>query len=64
MFARPLMMTLIAVSVAGCARDACDWAEPILPSPDDDLSRPLIEQIVAHNEKGERFCGWIAPGEG
>jgi hypothetical protein len=34
----------------------CAWAEAILPSKDDVLTRGTAEQIVAHNEKVQRFC--------
>ena len=49
---------------AGCAteprflRDDCDWAEPIRPSRADVLTDETLAQIVAHNEIGERLCGW------
>lgn len=51
---------------AGCAIDpgrygeACDWAEPIKPSRADVLTDDTLAQIVAHNEIGERLCGWRA----
>lgn len=56
-------LILIASSTAGCAtkaslRDDCDWAEPIRPSRADALTRETKEQIAAHNEVGERICGW------
>ena len=40
------------------ARSYLDWAEPIRPSRDDVLTDGTLEQIVAHNEIGERLCGW------
>lgn len=39
-------------------RSDCDWAEPIRPSRADVLTDGTLEQIVAHNEIGERLCGW------
>ncbi|MDV7271849.1 hypothetical protein RYZ20_13145 [Thioclava sp. A2] len=39
-------------------RDDCDWAEPIRPSRRDVLTEDTRAQIVAHNEIGERLCGW------
>ena len=56
-------LLLIAVSIAGCATDPrlksdCDWAQPILPSRSDVLTRPTKEQIIAHNEAGAKICGW------
>ncbi|WP_223427778.1 hypothetical protein [Tateyamaria pelophila] len=38
--------------------DECDWAEPIRPSRADVLTDVTLAQIVAHNEIGERLCGW------
>ena len=57
------MLLLIAVSTAGCATDPrlnsdCDWAQPIRPSRQDVLTRQTREQILAHNEAGQRLCGW------
>ena len=49
---------------AGCGtdprrmRDDCNWAEPIRPSRGDVLIDATLAQIVAHNEIGERLCGW------
>jgi len=63
-FATLTALSLIAVLTAGCAtaplllRNDCDWAEPIRPSRDDVLTDGTLEQIVAHNEIGERLCGW------
>ena len=57
------LISTIALT-AGCAidpgryRDACDWAEPIRPSRSDVLTDGTLAQIVAHNEIGERLCGW------
>jgi hypothetical protein len=57
-------LTLTAALTAGCAtglrplRNDCDWAEPIRPSRADVLTDGTLEQIVAHNEIGERLCGW------
>lgn len=63
MLARILTLALISASTAGCATNAafksdCDWARPILPSREDVLTRETKEQIVAHNETGERLCKW------
>jgi len=57
-------LTLTAVLTAGCGidpgryRESCDWAEPIRFSRQDVLTDGTLEQIVAHNEIGERLCGW------
>lgn len=61
MFRRPIRAILLAVTLAGCATDPCDWAQPILPSSTDVLTDGTKRQITAHNEKGERFCGWTPP---
>ena len=63
-FATLTALTLTAVLSAGCAidpsryRESCDWAEPIRPSRADVLTDETLAQIVAHNEIGERLCGW------
>ena len=57
-------LTLAIGLTAGCAieprcvHDDCDWAEPIRPSRGDVLTDETLAQIVAHNEIGERLCGW------
>lgn len=58
-----LLLALIAVSTAGCATDPilksdCDWVKPIRPSRADVLTEQTKQQIVAHNEAGEKLCGW------
>ena len=59
-----IALTLTIALTAGCAtdprriRDDCDWAEPIRPSRGDVLTDATLAQIVAHNEIGERLCGW------
>ena len=63
-FATLTALSLTAVLTAGCATalrpppNDCAWAEPIRPSRDDVLTDGTLEQIVAHNEIGERLCGW------
>jgi hypothetical protein len=63
-FATLNALILTAVLSAGCAieprwvHDDCDWAEPIRPSRADVLTDETLAQIVAHNEIGERLCGW------
>jgi hypothetical protein len=60
-------LTALSLSVgltAGCGTDPrwigenCDWAKPIRPSRQDVLTEDTLAQIVAHNEIGERLCGW------
>jgi hypothetical protein len=63
-FATLTALTLAIGLTAGCGteprflRDDCDWAEPIRPSRADVLTDETLAQIVAHNEIGERLCGW------
>ena len=63
-FATLTALTLAIGLSAGCAidpsryRESCDWAEPIRPSRGDVLTDRTLGQIVAHNEIGERLCGW------
>ena len=63
-FATLIALILSVGLTAGCAteprwmRDDCDWAEPIRPSRADVLSDGTLAHIVAHNEIGERLCGW------
>ena len=57
------MIALTAALTAGCAtspvfKDDCDWAKPILPSKADVLTPETKRQILAHNETGEKLCGW------
>jgi hypothetical protein len=60
-----IALILIPALSAGCAIDPhglrtdCDWAEPIKPSRADVLTDDTLAQIVAHNEIGERLCGWV-----
>jgi hypothetical protein len=63
MFRTAAILLSIAVSTAGCATDLrlksdCDWAQPIRPSRSDVITRQTKEQILAHNEAGQKFCGW------
>ena len=63
-FATLIALILTFGLTAGCAidpsryRESCDWAEPIHPSRGDVLTDGTLAQIVAHNEIGERLCGW------
>lgn len=55
------MLTLISVSIAGCATtDGCTRFKPMRPSANDAkvISDGFKRQIVAHNETGEEHCGW------
>lgn len=76
---RMLMLALIAGLVSGCSllcpdpkaelitQDlGCIAFRPIYPAKGDGqlISRTLKDQINAHNEMGERRCGWTPPGAG
>ena len=37
-------------------KSECNWAKPIVTAPEDTLTRPTKEQIVAHNLKVKEFC--------
>lgn len=57
-----LTMTLFALALlSGCVKPAseCDWTRPIRPGASDVLSTDTARQILAHNTKGARFCGWV-----
>lgn len=66
-FAGMLMLSVILLSgcVDGSARglDVCAPWKPIFVSSQDQLTDGTAREIVAHNEVGERLCGWRAPGE-
>lgn len=60
-FARCLLMMSVVAFVAGCETVRvfdCDWADPIYPSVDDALTDGTARDILTHNERGARFCGW------
>lgn len=57
------MLALTAALTSGCAtnpafKSDCDWTKPIKPSRADVLSDGTKRQILAHNEAGEKLCGW------
>ena len=61
MWARMMLLACLAGSLAGCGIKIgvdCDWAEPIRPSRADHLTPGTQRQILAHNETGEKLCGW------
>jgi len=64
MWKRWIALPLIAASLAGCVRATdCEWAEPILPSPEDRLTDGTARQLLTHNERGALFCGWRPPND-
>lgn len=62
-------MAVLGLLVSACAgngppRDSfCAAAEPIIPKFDDRLTEPTAASIEAHDETGERLCGWKSPGD-
>jgi hypothetical protein len=58
-----LSLIWISLTIGGCAKmgDFCSIAKPILHSRGDVVSDETKRQEVAHNEKGEKLCGWRAP---
>jgi len=57
-------LTLAAlVALAGCQTAKgtfCDIAKPIRLAPEqvDQLTDDQVAQLLAHNTKGQRLCGW------
>lgn len=56
-------MALALTSLAGCAGNGsadsfCLVAKPIYFAPSDQMAERTERAIIAHNEKGERLCGW------
>lgn len=54
-----LMACLSALIVGGCESSAptC-WSKPIRPHPDTVFAGDDEREILTHNEKGARLCGW------
>lgn len=54
---------LVSVLVTGCVSADTTWVKPIYPTEADlaVISRPLADQIIVHNETGERLGLWEAP---
>lgn len=52
------LMSVVIVSLGGCAINDCDWAQPIRPNAADILSDDTVSQILTHNETGAAICGW------
>lgn len=56
-----LLMMFTAAPIGGCAHRAvnsCDGFQAIYLDQADRLTLSTEKQIVAHNEYGERQCGW------
>lgn len=66
MLMRMLLVGLMATQLNACEiighateQDAgCAWAKPIYLSKQDSLTKATADQLVAHNETGEKRCGW------
>jgi len=60
---RLMTALLVSVSVVGCASPDTTWVKPIYPTEADlgVISRPLADQIITHNETGERLGLWETP---
>lgn len=55
---------LIAVSIAGCASPSgnfCTVAKPIYLDTLEGKNSAEKRDILSHNDKGERLCGWRPP---
>lgn len=59
-FLRRAALIASVALLAGCVTNDCDWAEPIYPSPADDLTDETADAILIHNETGAAICGWSA----
>lgn len=60
-------VTLIAglLFLAACTTTGgsfCDIAKPIRPTPEqvETLTDSQVSELLAHNERGRRLCGWRA----
>lgn len=60
MFKRWIGLLLIASCLAGCVTNGtfCDIAKPITVSKQDVLTDGTASQIVEHDLKGSKLCGW------
>nr|WMC99354.1 hypothetical protein RAR13_11920 [Aminobacter aminovorans] len=55
------LAALIALSACQTAKGTfCDIAKPIRLAPEqvDQLTDDQVAQLLAHNTKGQRLCGW------
>lgn len=59
-----LLVILLSGCVGGNARglDVCAPWKPLYVTAEDRITPETAREIVAHNEVGERLCGWRAPG--
>jgi hypothetical protein len=52
-----LILTILSLTSCAAIRGTeCSWESIITVSRDDKLTRLTAEQIIAHNEKVEKFC--------
>jgi hypothetical protein len=54
----PLQPVTTAVSHQPPKAEFCAEAFPIIVSPLDSLTKDTAHQIVAHDDKGAKLCGW------
>lgn len=61
-------MLLATLLLTGCATPGpaspdtfCAIAEPIVLDPADRLTASTLRQVIAHDEKGRKVCGWKPP---
>ena len=51
------------ISVSACSADLapieCSWVKAIYLAPQDQVTRSTENEIIAHNQKVERFCRGI-----
>ncbi len=59
-----MVLLLMSFGASGCASRQpvtvafCSVAKPIIIDPADVLTDPMARQILAHDQNGERLCGW------
>ena len=55
-----LLLTSVSACAPGSVADPCPAFRPIRPSPSDidTMSGALLDQLLSHNEIGQRLCGW------
>lgn len=58
MATRLIMIGALCLVLGGCASgDFCSVAKPLTVSKHDVLTRETKNEVVAHNETGEKLCG-------
>lgn len=61
---------LLTLAATGCAagNGSGDWCAThamivLGPGEADRLDQDTVEQLLQHNELGQKLCGWIPPGD-